>query len=313
MQRLKKLSKWPLVSIVTTCYNAQEYIEECIRSVLNQNYPHIEHIIEDGDSSDNTKKILKKYSKKYKDRIKIFSEPDNGQADGLNKALQKAQGEVLLVLNADDLILPHAVSWAVENFRRYSNEGVIYGDTYIINEKHEIISIKQAEEYNLEKLICVEIIPPAQAAFIRREALERVGYFIDVELDTCPDFELWVRIAQKYTMKHVFGIVSKYRHYKVAPPDSRRKRTVQRFVAAKKEVINRVLNKSSRSERIRNLKWRAYSGLYLWASKSAINLGDAKMGFFYLIISFMLRPTFRKLSKICKNVYTLSRLYLKSI
>src|SRR3990167_6248792 len=73
----------PLVSIVTPSFNSGKFIKECIQSVLNQDYPYVEHVIQDGGSKDNTLKILKKYSTpKYKDRIKWISNPDKGQSDG---------------------------------------------------------------------------------------------------------------------------------------------------------------------------------------------------------------------------------------
>jgi glycosyltransferase involved in cell wall biosynthesis len=111
----KPLVKTPLVSIVTPSYNMGKYIGECIESVLKQDYPRIEHIIYDGKSADQTKEILKKYqSRKYWKKIKIFIEKDKGQIDGLNKAIQKTRGDILLMLNADDQLMPYAVTWGVE-------------------------------------------------------------------------------------------------------------------------------------------------------------------------------------------------------
>jgi hypothetical protein len=149
----------PVVSIVTPSFNNAKFIEECIRSVLAQDYSYIEHIIQDGDSTDATVEILKKYKKtKYKDRIKVFIEKDLGQSDALNRAIQKTKGDIILVLNADDTLMPYAVSWGVEQMKKYPKAAVIYGDTYTINEKGEIIDIYKAHEYVFEKLLCVELV-----------------------------------------------------------------------------------------------------------------------------------------------------------
>lgn len=296
-----------MVSIVTTSYNSGRFIEDCIISILSQDYPNVEHIIQDGDSKDQTKSILRKYkSPKYGGRIKIFVEPDNGQSDGLNRAIQKAKGEIILVLNADDMLAPGAVSWGVEQLNKYPKVGVVYGDAYIIDEKGEITDIYKAHEYDFEKLLCVELVPPAQAAFIRRSALERVGFWADATLDTCPDFEMWVRISQKFPMKHVFGVVTKYRVYESPQLDSKKPRMTARFVAAKKEVMDRLFESKKTPLRIKKLKRRAYASLNLWASQCAYGLGQPKQAFLYLIKSFLLQPSFGKLQKIIKELKAFS-------
>ncbi|MBI2596248.1 glycosyltransferase [Candidatus Daviesbacteria bacterium] len=298
------LPKKPLLSIVTPSFNSGKYLEECIKSILSQDYPRVEHIIQDGASTDGiTKKVLRKFkTSKYKHRIHIFSESDNGQSDGLNKAIQKAKGDILLVLNADDCLLPHAASWAIENFRKYPNIAVVYGDVYTIDERSAIIDIFKAHEFSFEKLLAVELVPPAQAAFIRRQALEKVGFNADVTLDTCPDFEMWVRIAQKFPMKHVVGIVTKYRHHDKPQHDSGQRRTTQRFVKAKREVMDRLFNDPKTPHYIKRLRRRAYASLYLWASYTAYDLGQTKQAVLYLVKSFILMPTLHKLWKIFKEL-----------
>lgn len=297
-------SRKPLVSIITPSFNSGKFIEECIKSILGQDYPNIEHIIQDGNSTDQTKRILKKYQNpKYKNRIYISIEPDKGQTDALNKALQKAKGDILLVLNADDMLMPDAVSWGVENFKKYPDAGVIYGDVYIINSKSEIIDIYKAHEYSYEDLLTLDLVPPAQAAFIRRFALEKVGFYADTSLDTCPDFEMWVRIGQKFPMRHIWGVITKYRHHDEPQLDSKRRRTVERFVIAKKKVLNRFFKGYKKSKKFKKICRRAYAGLDFWAYRCAIDLGQPKMAVFYLIRSYIRHPswnTFRIILKIIK-------------
>jgi glycosyltransferase involved in cell wall biosynthesis len=109
---LEGFAKEPLVSVLTPCFNSQAYLAECIESVLAQNYPHVEMIIQDGGSTDGTLEILRK----YEGRVDWISEKDGGQSDGLNRALQRCRGDIIGVLNSDDAYLPHAASWAVEQF-----------------------------------------------------------------------------------------------------------------------------------------------------------------------------------------------------
>jgi glycosyltransferase involved in cell wall biosynthesis len=295
-----KIKKPPLVSVVTPSYNCGRYIRDCIESVLAQDYFRVEHIIQDGCSTDKTKKILAEYQQHtyYKDRLRIFIEPDRGQSDGLNKAIQKAKGDIILVLNADDMITPSACSWAVENMTKYPQIAVIYGDEYIIDEKGKITNIYQGHEYEFEKLLCVELVPPTQAAFIRRSHFEKVGFHADANLDTCPDYEMWVRIGLKFPMKHVFGVVTKYRHHKIPQVDSRQTRTTSRFVTAKKEVMDRVFDNRKTPERIKKLRHRAYGGLYAWAATTALEMKEYNLAVSYLTKILKYNPNWDNLKRI---------------
>jgi len=90
-------NKWPLISVITPTLNRGGLIENAIQSVLNQNYPHVEHIIVDGGSTDETLEILAKYS-----HLKVISEPDRGIADAMNKGIRESRGEIIGILNSDD-------------------------------------------------------------------------------------------------------------------------------------------------------------------------------------------------------------------
>jgi len=98
----------PLVSIVTPSLNQGEFLEECIKSVKNQTYKNIEHIIIDGDSKDSTIDILKKYESAY--NMTWVSEPDNGMYDAINKGFKMSKGEIMAWINCDDMYLP----WSIE-------------------------------------------------------------------------------------------------------------------------------------------------------------------------------------------------------
>jgi len=247
-----------------------QFLDGCIQSVLHQDYPYVEHIIHDGKSTDNTQAILKKYRKqKYINRIKISSQKDIGQSDGLNKAIQQAKGDYLLILNADDELLPYACAWAITNFSLFPDYAVIYGDVYLIDKNGKLIKIATSDQYDLKKLFCVELVPPAQAAFIQTKYFKKVGFYADKNLDTCPDFEMWIRIASKFSMKHIPGVISKYRAY--SHNDSHAQRYAMRFYKAKKIVIDKALNRYTKYKMIPFLKYKAYSGLSFWTAQQAIN------------------------------------------
>ena len=94
------MSREYLISIITVVKNAENTIEKCIKSVLNQNYKNIQYIIIDGNSTDNTRKIIDKYKNKIS---LIICEDDNGIWDAMNKGVKLAEGEILGFINADDI------------------------------------------------------------------------------------------------------------------------------------------------------------------------------------------------------------------
>ncbi len=126
---IRKKTDLPLVSIVTPVYNGEKYIEETIKSIINQSYQNIEYIIIDGKSNDNTLKIINKY---YSKISKIISQSDAGQVDAINHGFSLAKGEILGWLNYDDILLPNAVERIV-NVLKKDNVFFTYGHTYLID------------------------------------------------------------------------------------------------------------------------------------------------------------------------------------
>ena len=105
---MNQMNQFPKISVVMPCYNMEEYIEQTIKSILNQEYPNLELIIVDGGSTDNSLNIIKKYV----DKVNILiSEKDNGQYDAINKGFSHATGDIFCWINADDVYF----SWTFKN------------------------------------------------------------------------------------------------------------------------------------------------------------------------------------------------------
>jgi len=153
------MSEQPLVSIVTPSFNQVKYLEETIRSVLEQDYPKIEYIVIDGGSTDGSVEVIRKYA----DRLAYWvSEADRGQTDAINKGFATAHGSILAWLNSDDTYKPGAVSEAVAYLQNHPNIGMVYGDLDFIDEQSKIIGNSPPPKPTLKSCAGVLFIFPSR-------------------------------------------------------------------------------------------------------------------------------------------------------
>ena len=189
------------VSIITPSYNQGAFLEETINSVLNQDYPNIEYIVIDGGSTDESLDIIKKNAEKL---AYWESKPDKGQTDAINKGFARASGEILAWLNSDDLLLPGAVSAAVNYLTANPNIGMVYGDAYFINKAGQKIGDFPAAKTDYQKLRRGYVHIPQQASFFRAALWKQVGP-LDPSFYFAMDYDLWVRLAKITNFAYVPG------------------------------------------------------------------------------------------------------------
>jgi len=188
----------PLVSIITPSFNQAAYLEETIKSVLAQDYSHLEYILVDGGSTDGSMDVIRQYTGRLAWWV---SEKDSGQAEAINKGLARATGEIIAWLNSDDTYLPGAVSAAVRAFQDHPDAVLVYGNMLAVDENGETTNLLQYKQLNLEDLLCFQIIGQP-AVFFRRDALERAGH-LDPTYHFLLDHHLWLRIALQGHILHV--------------------------------------------------------------------------------------------------------------
>ena len=189
---LQPLSDNPLVTVVTPSYNQVSYLEETIRSVLHQDYPHIEYIIIDGGSTDGSLETIQKYASQLAGWV---SEPDQGQTDAINKGFARAGGEILAWLNSDDTYLQGAVADAVQALKAMPQVGMVYGDADLVDGDGRVIGRFPARQLSYRQLQRGSVHIPQQAAFFRRDLWEQVGP-LDPTFFFAMDYDLWVRLAK---------------------------------------------------------------------------------------------------------------------
>jgi glycosyltransferase involved in cell wall biosynthesis len=185
------------VTVVTPSLNHGRFIRETIESVLAQTYPALEYLVVDGGSTDETVSVLKDYG----DRLRWVSEPDAGQAAAVNKGWRQGRGAILAYLNADDTYLPRAVERAVTAFGAHPAADVVYGEGHHVDAEGRVLARYPTEPFRRERLAetCFICQP---AAFVRRRAVERVGY-LDEALHYCMDYDLWIRLAGGAAFVHL--------------------------------------------------------------------------------------------------------------
>ncbi|TCD02192.1 glycosyltransferase [Pedobacter frigidisoli] len=189
------------ISVITVVFNGELFLEACIQSVFEQTYPNVEYIVIDGGSTDRTLAIIDLYSEK----IDYFiSEKDRGLYDAINKGIKEATGEVIGILNGDDVFAGKDILQAIaEKFIMDPTIDGVYGDlNYVHPYSGRIIrkwKSKQARFVDLEK----GWMPAHPTLYLKRKLFAKYGTYA-LDLGTTADYDLILRFLYKYKLKAVY-------------------------------------------------------------------------------------------------------------
>ena len=197
------------LSIITPSFNQGQFIEQCINSVINQDYPNIEYLIIDGASSDQTVDIIKKYEANITYWV---SEKDSGQTSAINKGIIKSSGEIVAYLCSDDYYAPGIAKFIMNKFISDPNLDMIYGNCTFVDEQGYIQRHKKSINFSRNKLLRRNIIWQP-TVFIRKYVFDEVGLF-DEELHYAMDYEFWLRISEKFNIVNIDKDLAFYRWHK---------------------------------------------------------------------------------------------------
>lgn len=197
-QRLGPRDDRPLVSVVMPSLNQAGYVGPAVESVFSQAFGRLELVIADGGSIDGTLSRLNALKTTFGQRLRWVSEPDNGPSNAVNKALRRTQGDIIGWLNADDCYAPNAISHAVGFLAAHPEAIMVYGEGEHIDTVGAFIGRYPTrtpdagiDAFQSGCFICQPTV------FVRRSALEAVG-FLDEELATAFDFDLWLRLFKRF-------------------------------------------------------------------------------------------------------------------
>lgn len=186
------------LSIVTPSYNQGKFLGDTIRSVIASTRPPDEYFVIDGGSNDGSVDTIREYEGFITTWV---SEPDQGQADAINKGFRLCNGDIIGWLNSDDMVLPGTFDRILKVFEHNPNAAIVYGDVFSIDEIGETINLQRFRQLRLPDLMAFNIISQP-GVFFRRGALQAAG-LLDESYHYLLDHHLWLRLAQQGEMVYI--------------------------------------------------------------------------------------------------------------
>ena len=182
------------VSIITVTMNSEKYLEDTLLSIFSQSYSNIESIVIDGKSTDGTLRILQK----YQNEIRYISEPDSGIYDAMNKGIEMATGDVIGILNSDDVLFDKDV--IMNMVKSFSNEiDCVYGNVILVNEVNKIVRKYSSSNFRLKDFEFGHM-PPHPSFYVRKDAFQKYGYY-NTTFKISSDYDLLLRFLYKHKLK----------------------------------------------------------------------------------------------------------------
>jgi glycosyltransferase involved in cell wall biosynthesis len=206
------MSAHPLISVVMPCFNAQDYLREAVDSVLAQTYDNIELIVIDDGSTDRSLDLLQDYG----ERIRVIRQANRGPYPARNLGVAESRGELLAFLDADDWWSPDCLEKLAGALAAHPQAAVAYCGWQNVGKDGGRSDPYVPPDYELadkaERFLRAAAPWPIHAALLRRPVFDAVGGF-DLDLHSCMDYDLWLRIAVARPIVRVPEVMAFYRHH----------------------------------------------------------------------------------------------------
>jgi glycosyltransferase involved in cell wall biosynthesis len=225
-----EFDKKPLVTIITVSLNSAKYIKDTIESVLQQNYENLEYIIIDGNSTDKTIDIIKKYEPLFKGRMKWISEKDKGMYEAMNKGIKMASGEIIGIINSDDWYEKDIMAEIVKKIQVYD---MLHGQMRFVDSKKKIIKVYSHKKGTLKRYMCTPYNHPTM--FIKKYVYDSLGLFNESYI-TAGDYDFMLRFYNsKFRDIYLNKVIANFRTVGIT--------STNEIITNKKEII-KVLNEN---------------------------------------------------------------------
>ena len=273
----------PLVSLVMPTFNQAEYLAGAIESVLAQTYPHIEFIVLDDGSTDDTPAVLRR----YEGRLRTARHDNLGQAGTLNKGWSMSHGDILGYLSSDDVLKPTAVAESVQALRNEPDAIASYCDFELIDAYGRLVRPVTTQDFSARRLVEDLVCFPGPGAFFRRKAFEHCRGW-NTSYRQVPDFDFWLR-AQR--LGHFVRIPISLAGYRIHEASA----SLGRIASARaEEIIDVVANywrdNSTASSDARQIR-ASIAMSNLLAARSHFSAGRVSQGVTRVLAAWRLAPT----------------------
>ena len=276
------ISDTPVVSIVVPAYNHAAYLREAVESILGQDYPHVELIVIDDGSTDDTRQILESYT----GRFHWESQSNQGQVATLNRGWMMSRGDILGYLSADDLLLAGAVSAAVRCLIENPDAVLAYCDFNLIDPDSSVVRRVRAPEFDYREMVTKFMCPPGPGAFFRRSAFEKAGVW-DANFHQMLDYEYWLRLGLHGRFVRIPEVLAAFRVH----PGS------QTFAVAGQgrseepvRIINGYFDRPDVPDNVKPLRGQALSAAHLVSAQLLFRVGNYGGGLAALWRAFRMKP-----------------------
>jgi len=199
----------PTISIITPCFNSEATVRDTIKSVYAQDFKDWEHLVVDGGSTDATPKILAEYP-----HLQWTSEKDEGHYDAMNKGIARAQGEFIVILNADDSFRPGALSQVAFALTQHPEWDALFGDVVYVDHHGREIYRRAEARYDYRVLLYAVDYICHQTLFVRRRIYDRLGGYRQKDFRNSADYEFKLRLGREHCrVGHVPQYLVDYRYH----------------------------------------------------------------------------------------------------
>lgn len=201
-----------MISVIIPTYNRANYLSEAIDSVLAQTYKNYEIIVVDDGSTDNTRKVLEKYSNK----IRYIYQENKGPSAARNNGIKNAKGELIAFLDSDDAWLPEKLERQLELFRKNDELGLVSSAYYSCDEYFNLPTLVREKDLSTKRKILpklfVKNLFATPTIVVKKKCFTRVGLFNE-NYKFGEDWDMWIRIALDYEVHYVLEPLCKCRRH----------------------------------------------------------------------------------------------------